>query len=106
MINKPHTQKKLCLAESMIDTSSASYYIQRLCKHFQHKVTASWDTQQGCIKFAMGECHLTAESHSLKMQCTSEDSEGLSEIIDTMQSHFLRFNRDNLTALSWQTCNE
>ena len=99
------TTNALWSAHAEVLTIDASYYINKLCKHFKHKVPASWDKQQGLITFAMGECHLSASEQTLQMHCEAKTDNKLNEIIETMQSHFLRFSRGDIPGLTWQIIN-
>lgn len=95
----------LCTADSTVITAEGTHYIQRLCKHFKHKVPALWNDHKGHIEFAMGDCFLSTNEESLLMQCQAKDAGALSEIIETMQSHLLRFSRDEIDAMTWKIIN-
>ena len=94
--------KYACIANSKAVSREASNCLHRLCKHFNHKVPASWDEQKGHIQFDMGECYLTATKSSLSMRCLANDKDALSEIVETMQGHYERFCREDIVALNWQ----
>ncbi|NTS78831.1 DUF2218 domain-containing protein [Catenovulum sp. SM1970] len=65
--------------------------INRLCKHFSHKINAVWNENQGFIEFEMGFCQLDAQGELLVFQCGAKTESELTEITDCMDSHFIRF---------------
>lgn len=88
----------------IVETEKASRYLQQLCKHFQHKIPAEFDTEQGKITFPMGVCTLKAEGTVLTMDVTAADSAALDRLQDVVGSHFIRFAfREPQNDLIWQT---
>ncbi len=100
-LQSQHTSIKRFCADSSIVTNEALRYLQRLCKHFRHKVPVTLTEQTGLIEFAMGTCELTADDHVLNMHCETVDYFALSEIMQTMQSHFERFSKPETAAITW-----
>ncbi len=84
-----------------ITTGRGSFYIKRLCKHFNHRVEASWDERQGSVKFAMGQCLLVAEKEKLIIECQASSVPELAEVMDTVKRHFDRFARHDNLLLEW-----
>lgn len=87
---------------AVIPTSKSAVYLARLCKHFSHKVPASWDDTQGKVLFAMGSCLMSATDTELHVRCIADNSDDLGEILDTMKGHFDRFASKDQLILQWQ----
>jgi len=79
--------------------------LKRLCKHFSHKVPAGWDEHQGYIEFAMGFCDMTTEYQQLNLRCGAKTQTELLEIIDCINTHFLRFATQADRTLTWDIKN-
>ncbi|MCC4284161.1 DUF2218 domain-containing protein [Marinobacter salarius] len=72
-------------------TPNADRYIARLCRHFSHKVPASWEKQQGEIRFPMGTCHLHASDTTLRLRSDANDNNNLEQLCQVVGSHLERF---------------
>lgn len=83
-------------------TSNASKYLQRLCKHFAHRVTAEWNEVLGNVSFAEGSCMLQADASELQVTCYADSAQDLAEIVDTLDRHFIRFAKAEAPELIWQ----
>ena len=80
-----------------VATPKASRYLQQLCKHFGHKIPATFDQQAGRIDFTIGACRLDAGAEVLTLHLTAPDGERLAELQEVVGSHLLRFAfRDGL----------
>ncbi len=98
-------KEKVAIAEScktaIANTNDAQRLLNRLCKHFSHKVMVKWENHLGFIEFTMGVCYLEANDASLHFRCEAKNELDLEEIIDTIDSHFKRFADDKDIALIW-----
>ncbi|MCC2606953.1 DUF2218 domain-containing protein [Planctobacterium marinum] len=86
-----------------VQTHNGSKYLQRLCKHFAHRVTAKWSEHQGNVNFAEGTCTLWSDARSLKMVCRADSEQELAEIVDTLDRHFIRFAKAEAPNLVWHS---
>jgi uncharacterized protein len=85
-----------------VATPKASRYLQQLCKHFQHKIPATFGATAGRIEFSIGECHLEGGADRLTLKLAAPDSERLAQLQEVVGSHLLRFAfRDGLQ-ISWR----
>jgi hypothetical protein len=87
--------------EAMITTAKASLYLQKICKHFTHRVPAHWNTQQGKVFFDMGWCFMTAREHTLEIRCEANSESELEDILETIKRHFDRFAIKDQLILHW-----
>ena len=56
------------------ETPNASRYLQQLCKHFAHKVPATFDAHHGEVELPPGRCVLDADETGLTIVCTPADA--------------------------------
>ena len=61
-------------SQATIPTTSASRYLQQLCKHWSHKFAVEFTPQQGTIPFdATRRCMLDAAPDVLKLRIEAAD---------------------------------
>lgn len=77
--------------KATVDTDNPARLINRLCKHFSHKIEASWNETEGDLTFAMGRCRLEAQSGALSLFCEAEDEQALTQVGEIVASHLERF---------------
>ncbi len=82
-------------------TPDASRYLQQLCKHFAHKVPATWDAQSGQITFEPGLCGMTATGDTLTVNCTADGTENLERLMAVIELHLVRFAWREDLDLTW-----
>jgi len=87
--------------KGVVTTAFGSKYINKLCKHFTHRVTAEWSDDKGTVFFDMGICVMTATDDLLSVVCTAETGSDLDEILDTMKRHFDCFAVKDQLVLDW-----
>ena len=51
-----------------IQTPNAARYIKRLCKHFAHKVDATYTEDSGFVTFPFGTCDMKATTDVLVLK--------------------------------------
>ena len=78
-------------AQARVVTAHASKYLQQLCKHFQHKIPASFDEAKGSISFPAGEAKLAAEAGALEIVVEARKAEDLEGLKDVVARHLVRF---------------
>ena len=83
-------------------TPHASRYLQQLCKHFAHKVEASFDATSGVIALPSGPVRLTAQEGELVATVTAPDAEGLARSRGIIDRHLERFAfREDFRRMDW-----
>lgn len=91
-----------CSRSGAVNTEKGAKYVQRLCKHFAHKVQAHWEETQGQVQFEMGTAEMFASTEVLTLICKANTTNDLDEIVDTMDRHFERFAKADELLLEWQ----
>lgn len=86
-----------------VRTRHASSYLQRLCKHFAHKVPAEWEAATGHAELPGGRAEFAAGSETLEITIRGRDAAGLDRARAIVEDHLLRYAfRENLTRLDWE----
>lgn len=82
-------------ADAKVEIVSPRRYLGQLCKHFAHKLPASYDElfAHGRIDFPMGPCILAAdqEKGELHLRVEAASDEDLSRLENVVASHLVRF---------------
>jgi len=84
---------------------AAPRYLGQLCKHFQHKLPASYDEdfRHGRIEFPFGLCTLSAEADdTLLMTAAAGSPEDLARLEGVIASHLERFAFRETFTIEWQ----
>ncbi len=77
-------------------------YMRQLCKHFGHKVDASFGDDTGYIQFDFGRCDLHANSGTLTLDVSAADAESHERMERVIGSHLERFGRRDELSVAWQ----
>ena len=86
---------------AQVSTANPSRLINRLCKHFSHKIEAEWTETNGLLTFSIGECRLNTLNGALALECQSPTAEELEELGQVVASHLIRFAGDEVTEVQW-----
>jgi hypothetical protein len=87
--------------KGVVKTATGDRYIHKLCKHFTHRVPATWSGNEGLVEFDMGVCRMAATEAELSFICVAENDHDLNEILDTVKGHFDRFAVKDQLVLNW-----
>jgi hypothetical protein len=86
-----------------VTTAKASGYLQQLCKHFGHKVPASFDARRGRIEFQGGVCELdAADPGVLRLRVVASRPEDRERLEGVVASHLVRFAFREELAVAWR----
>ena len=84
-----------------VATDKPVAYMRQLCKHFGHKLDASFGEDSGYIQFDFGRCDLHASDGTLKLEVTASDAESHERMERVIGSHLERFGRRDELSVSW-----
>ncbi|MEM9632847.1 MAG: DUF2218 domain-containing protein [Pseudomonadota bacterium] len=93
----------MIIVTSTAHTASASKYLQQLCKHFAHKVPATWDTARGEVSFPFGFCRMEATENCLTIRCEADEGQKMARMQGVIDSHIERFAWREELKLQWQS---
>jgi hypothetical protein len=88
-------------AQARVATEHASKYLQQLCKHFQHKIPASFDEKAGSISFPAGEAKLAAEPGALAIVVEARSAADVETLKDVVARHLVRFAFREELEVAW-----
>ena len=84
------------------ETPRASGYLQQLCKHFGHKVEATFDERSGTIVFPAARATLAATDEALSVTLEADGAEDLERMRGVIDSHLARFAfREGFERMAW-----
>jgi hypothetical protein len=85
-----------------VKTPKARGYLTQLCKHFAHKIPASFADNHGVIQFAAARCELNAAAETLlQIECSAPDDNQLCTVEDVVERHLRRFAFKELLSIRW-----
>ena len=89
-------------SEAHVATATPRRYVSQLCKHFGHKVPATFDERQGRIEFpfGLGEIETMGED-ALILRVSAEDEERLTRAEQVLGGHLERFAFREALQLRW-----
>jgi uncharacterized protein len=76
--------------------------MRQLCKHFGHKVDASFGEDSGYIQFEFGRCELHTSDGVLNLEVSAGDPESHERMERVIGSHLERFGRRDELKVSWE----
>jgi hypothetical protein len=85
-----------------VATDKPVAYMRQLCKHFGHKVDASFGDESGYIQFEFGRCELQANGQTLTLDVSAADGENHERMERVIGSHLERFGRRDNLSVTWQ----
>jgi hypothetical protein len=78
-------------AEARVPTEHAGRYLVQLCKHFGHRVPASFDDGAGRVEFPDGVVDFEAEGGVLVMRVSAAEPAGVERLSGVLSRHLERF---------------
>jgi hypothetical protein len=89
-------------SEARVATPAASRYVAQLCKHFAHRVPASFDETRGRADFAGNTCTFDAsEADVLILRVDASDEAALAVLEDVVARHLVRFAFRETLEIAW-----
>ena len=90
-------------SHATIETTSASRYLQQLCKHWSHKFAVEFTPEHGTIPFdATRLCTLDASPQQLALRIEAADAATLERTQGVVIEHLKRFAfREDLGEVRW-----
>ena len=91
------------VATARVETPRASRYLRALCNHFDRKVQAEYDDNEGHIHFPFGECELRAEADALLITVSADSEVRMARTRHVVADHLLRFAQKETLQVDWVT---
>lgn len=91
------------LSRAEITTASGERIINRLCKHWAHKLEVEYTAQDAKIVFPeKGTCLLHAEADKLSVSIETLEEEHLDQLEGVVESHLVRMAKDEELVVVWE----
>ncbi|QFT86546.1 hypothetical protein FIU88_16505 [Halomonas sp. THAF12] len=90
------------ISRAEIVTESGDKLINRLCKHWAHKLEVEHDEHQGRVTFDVGSCLMTSEPGRLHVAVEALDEEGLDRLEGVVASHLERMAGKEPLEIVWE----
>ncbi len=88
--------------KTTIATKAGASYIGKLCRHFVHKIEASYTGNAGKAVFPFGVCLMHADDDTLTFEVDAVDAEGADKIKGTLDRHLIKFAYKEQLEINWQ----
>jgi hypothetical protein len=88
-------------SEARVSTTRASRYLGQLCKHFEHRIPATYTADHGRLEFTAGVCHLDAADDVLVLRAEAADEAKLHQLEDVVARHLERFAFRDKPEIRW-----
>ena len=88
-------------SEARVATPRSARYLGQLCKHFAHRIPASYEGGQGRVEFPTGVCEMEASGDVLILRASAADSPSLAQVEDVVAQHLERFAFRDKPEINW-----
>ncbi|MFD2261852.1 DUF2218 domain-containing protein [Lacibacterium aquatile] len=92
----------MAILETRLATEHGTRYLIQLCKHFAHKIPATYEGNEGQISFDAGVCRLSADTAGLLMSVDAGNAEDATMLAGVMARHLERFAFREELAFDWK----
>ena len=90
-------------SSATVPTANARRYMTQLCKHFAHRVTATFGEREGAIAFTAGQVRLRAAPENLMLVADADQADGLDLVQRIVEIHLRRYAyREPDLAVDWR----
>jgi uncharacterized protein len=91
------------IAKASVPTVNGANYMQRLCKHWSHKLEVDLSEQRGVVKFPAAVATFEPGADALQVTIEGEESEAVERLQGVVASHLDRFAfREAPLRFDWQ----
>ena len=90
------------ISRADIATESGDKLINRLCKHWAHKLEVEQEEGKGRVNFDVGSCLMTSEPGRLHVAVEALDEEGLDRLEGVVASHIERMAGKEPLEIVWE----
>ena len=90
------------ITEARVATPHGVAYMRRLCRHFEHKVPASFDGNEGRIEFAFGLCTIENDEEAMHIRIDVPDATQLDRAERVVGEHLIRMANKDEPVVTWQ----
>jgi hypothetical protein len=88
-------------ARTTLETPNAIRYMKALCNHFDEKVTAHYDGNEGTVDFGFADCQMAATHDRLTIDVQAGDEDGFARVKYVVSDHVERFGVREALQVVW-----
>lgn len=89
-----------------VATKEGKNYIGKLCRHFRHKIEATYTETEGKAVFPKGVCLMRAEPDALQFDIEAESAEAVAKIQGVIDRHLIKFAFREQLEIQWETVSD
>ncbi|MSP51826.1 MAG: DUF2218 domain-containing protein [Alphaproteobacteria bacterium] len=89
------------VSEAKVKTDKASQYMVQLCKHFGHRVPATYTENTGRIELDMGVCTMQSDPDHMALRSEATDEASLARLEDVIAKHLDHFAWREKPPVNW-----
>ncbi len=90
-VNSKSNDEGMYESKACMYINSPEKYLNRLCKHFNHKVDAEYGDGKGTVDFKFATCQMFAKGDELIITCQSGNPESMARVKYVIEDHLTRF---------------
>lgn len=90
------------ISRAEVPTESGAKLVNRLCKHWAHKLEVEQKENEGRVAFEDGSCLLQVEPDKLLVAIEALDEEALDRLEGVVGRHLERMAGDETLAIIWE----
>jgi len=79
------------ISEARVTTGNGSSYLRKLCQHWEHKFPVKYDSTNGKIDLAVGQCILFADADALAVKLVMPEDGDEPRLQQVVEEHIKRF---------------
>lgn len=86
-----------------VPTENASSFLRKLCQHWSHKFTVSYDDRHGWIELPAATYILDTADHSLNARMELKEEANQARVEKVVEEHLQRFGFRETLVFSWNS---
>lgn len=87
--------------EATVATQHGALYINKLCRHFGHKVPVQRSDNKARIDFPFGDCRIVVDENQVHFTLNVADPEDLGRAEQVVAEHFVRMATRDQPQVVW-----
>ena len=84
-----------------VETKHGEAYAKRLCRHFAHKIPATFENQKGTIEFPFGTCEIDVDEARMRIVVNVSDANLIERAESVVADHLVRMANKDEPIVAW-----
>ena len=90
------------ISTAKVATPHGAAYARRLCKHFAHKLSATFEENRGQIEFPFGLCTIDVDEEHMDIRIELNDEAGADRAERVVADHLVRMANKDDPIVTWE----